>query len=299
MSEKSLFFDNGVEYSSDDWAEYFQDYFSTGVNIRSSIDSLKVVKGTDMNVNVTDGTANILGHYYKSTSTVLAVAQTTSTQRIDRVVLRFDKVGMNITAIVKQGSASAAPNLQRDNSAYELCLATLTIPPATNTIANVTVIDNRIDSELCGIMSILATQGFQVPSGLISAFGMLLPPSGWLECNGQAVNRLTYSGLFTAIGTIHGSGDGSTTFNVPDLRAEFIRGLDNGKGIDTGRTIGTHQNGTKIYYSNFSGGAKIIEGAEELASETTLPSLSSTNLFGGYRATIRPRNVALLYCIKY
>lgn len=65
-----------------------------------------------------------------------------------------------------------------------------------------------------------------LPSGIILPYGGATPPTGWLFCNGQSVNRTTYAGLFSAIGTAHGSGDGSTTFNVPDLRGRFVRGTD-------------------------------------------------------------------------
>lgn len=65
-----------------------------------------------------------------------------------------------------------------------------------------------------------------LPSGIILPFGGATPPAGWLFCNGQLVNRTTYSSLFSAIGTVHGSGDGSTTFHLPDLRGRFLRGTD-------------------------------------------------------------------------
>jgi microcystin-dependent protein len=51
---------------------------------------------------------------------------------------------------------------------------------------------------------------------------------GWLKCNGAAVSRSTYAVLFAAIGTLYGAGDGTTTFNLPDYRGEFLRGLDDG-----------------------------------------------------------------------
>lgn len=65
--------------------------------------------------------------------------------------------------------------------------------------------------------------------------------TGWLVADGAAVSRTTYAALFAAIGTTYGSGDGSTTFNLPDLRGEFLRGLDNGRGVDAGRTLGSAQ----------------------------------------------------------
>ena len=53
-------------------------------------------------------------------------------------------------------------------------------------------------------------------------------PSGWLECTGQAVSRTTYADLFTAIGTQYGAGDGSTTFNIPNLKGSVPVGYDSG-----------------------------------------------------------------------
>ena len=65
-----------------------------------------------------------------------------------------------------------------------------------------------------------------LPSGIILPYGGATPPTGWLFCNGQAVSRTTYAALFTAVGVAHGSGDGSLTFNLPDLRGRFLRGTD-------------------------------------------------------------------------
>ena len=70
------------------------------------------------------------------------------------------------------------------------------------------------------------------PAGQVAAYAMSAAPQGWLKCNGAAISRSTYSNLFKAIGTTFGVGDGSTTFNLPDLRGEFIRGFDDGRGVD-------------------------------------------------------------------
>jgi microcystin-dependent protein len=69
-----------------------------------------------------------------------------------------------------------------------------------------------------------ALQVFLVPTGAFIPFGGTSIPTGFLLCNGQAVSRTTYADLYTAIGTAYGNGDGSTTFNVPDLRGTFLRG---------------------------------------------------------------------------
>lgn len=80
-----------------------------------------------------------------------------------------------------------------------------------------------------------------IPAGAVQYFAMNTAPSGWLKANGQAVSRTTYATLFSAIGTTFGSGDGSATFNVPDLRGEFLRGWDDSRGIDSGRAFGSWQ----------------------------------------------------------
>ncbi|MFQ6555395.1 phage tail protein [Pseudomonas sp. Lb2C1-1] len=69
------------------------------------------------------------------------------------------------------------------------------------------------------------------------------PPQGWLKCNGALVSRAQYAALFAAISTRFGAGDGSTTFALPDLRGEFVRGWDDGRGIDSGRVLGAGQVG--------------------------------------------------------
>jgi hypothetical protein len=62
-----------------------------------------------------------------------------------------------------------------------------------------------------------------LPSGMVLYFANSTVPTGWLQCNGAAVSRTTYANLYAAIGTVYGSGDGSTTFNLPDTRGQFIR----------------------------------------------------------------------------
>jgi microcystin-dependent protein len=148
------------------------------------------------------------------------------------------------------------------------------------------------------------------PAGMVAFFGNSSAPSGWLKCNGATVSRTTYSDLFAAIGTTYGAGDGSTTFGLPDLRGEFLRGLDDGRGVDSGRGIGTAQSAAFQSHSHLNGFPSVLTnefyGKEatglsakisiQQASSTTANSVNtSTN--GG--AETRPRNVALLACIKF
>lgn len=80
-----------------------------------------------------------------------------------------------------------------------------------------------------------------VPSGAVLYFAGRTAPAGWLKANGAAVSRTAYAALFAAIGTTYGAGDGRSTFNLPDLRGEFLRGWDDGRGVDVGRVFGSAQ----------------------------------------------------------
>jgi phage-related tail fiber protein len=79
------------------------------------------------------------------------------------------------------------------------------------------------------------------PSGLVAFFAGGTAPAGWLKCNGAEVSRTAYAALYARIGNAYGAGDGFNTFKVPDMRGEFIRGFDDGRGVDPGRTLGSYQ----------------------------------------------------------
>lgn len=75
-----------------------------------------------------------------------------------------------------------------------------------------------------------------VPTATISMYGASSAPTGWLLCDGSAVSRTTYAALFAIISTTYGTGDGSTTFNVPDMRSRTPIGLGQGSGL-TNRSL--------------------------------------------------------------
>lgn len=67
-----------------------------------------------------------------------------------------------------------------------------------------------------------------LPIGAIVSYTGFIAPTGWLICNGQAISRTTYANLFAIIGTHYGAGDGSTTFNIPNLKGKVVVGFDSG-----------------------------------------------------------------------
>ena len=101
-----------------------------------------------------------------------------------------------------------------------------------------------------GALSFSTVQG--VPSGAVFCLAVATVPSDYLECNGASVSRTTYSALFAVIGTAYGSAT-SSTFNLPDLRGEFVRGFDNGRGIDNGRAVASAQSGQNEAHTHGAG----------------------------------------------
>ena len=186
-----------------------------------------------------------------------------------------------------------------------------------------------------GTLSFTTVQG--VPSGAVFCLAVSAVPADYLECNGAAVSRTTYAALFAVISTTYGAGNGSTTFNLPDLRGEFVRGWDHGRGVDSGRAIAnsqgdqneahTHGNGSLSGSTNNPGNHYHLTAHNQDGSPygnvsttyarhiTTGANVaqpqSKTSSAGGHTHTVsisgstassggesRPRNIAMMYIIK-
>ena len=145
-----------------------------------------------------------------------------------------------------------------------------------------------------------ATPGGGNPAGTVIFYAASTAPTGFLKANGAAVSRSTYADLFTVIGTTFGVGDGSTTFNLPDLRGYFPRGWADNGSIDSGRTFGTTQEATSI-------ASRISDATQQVKLQNTDGTDGTTQLRYGpvdgdssvsyYK--VRPVNIALLACIKF
>lgn len=152
------------------------------------------------------------------------------------------------------------------------------------------------------------------PVGEITAFGGSSAPTGWLLCNGSAVSRATYSSLFSVIGTNYGQGNGTTTFNIPDLRGRFLRGVDGGSGVDpdagsrtamatggnTGNNVGSIQDDAFESHSHnvniLTGGGSIGSGTIQHEVQDSSPGAISTSSSGGNET--RPKNAYVNYIIR-
>lgn len=146
--------------------------------------------------------------------------------------------------------------------------------------------------------------GVNEPIGSIIGFTSSTIPTNFLECDGSAISRTTYSSLFSVISTTYGAGDNSSTFNIPDLRGQFPRGFDNGAGVDSGRTLGsnqtdgikTHQHGKgSLPYPPGSAAAYLASNYDSFfdgAAGTTGDNVSD-------ETETRPKNLTVVYCIRY
>jgi microcystin-dependent protein len=163
-----------------------------------------------------------------------------------------------------------------------------------------------------------------VPAGTVIHVAMNTAPTGYLAADGAAVSRSTYSTLFAAVGTTFGAGNGSTTFNLPDLRGEFIRGWDNTRGVDSGRAFGSAQldqmqrisgtlqanvdgyggSGAATGLVKYIGTGPVRTGADGAVASSSLYSFNSADspdarVSSTTAGETRSRNVALLACIKF
>jgi len=158
----------------------------------------------------------------------------------------------------------------------------------------------------------LATVG--AITGEVKLWTVNSAPSGYLECDGSAISRSTYATLFSVIGVAFGVGDGTTTFNLPDMRGMFARGWDHGAGVDSGRAFGSTQQDALQEFSgtfNASTESAAVTGAcsETIGGTSVSYSVGGNNLSNvtvtidpGLEARTatetRPKNIALMYIIK-
>lgn len=280
---------------------------------------IKRLDTTDRVIGGPAGTANIQAQQLANRTALLA-------QEIDAVESGLSALAVTVSA---QGANNAVTNARLADVASQTIKGRVAIgagDPEDLTVAQVKALlemDAKLDKSggtMTGHLAVPAgATSAQVPqaqevgslantqlglAGAVASFARSTAPTGWLKANGATVSRTTYAALFAAIGTTFGAGDGSTTFVLPDLRGEFLRGWDDGRGVDTPRTFGTaqsdavksHDHGLNIYTTP-NGGA--LSGGATLYGNDHSGSQYGTISTTGGGAETRPRNIALLYCIKY
>lgn len=151
-----------------------------------------------------------------------------------------------------------------------------------------------------------------MPAGIIAPYAGSTVPTGWLPCDGTAVSRTTYANLFTAISTTWGSGDGSSTFNVPDFRGRTLIGDGTGSGL-TARTLGTQNIGEEThllttpeipshthseYYTGTVNNGGVAFGADGSTNKFLTATTTGSTGGGGAHNNMQPSAV-VKYIISY
>lgn len=232
---------------------------------------------TGTSVTVAPGTALVRGHFYQADAgTVLTIAANTSGHpRIDRIVLRANWTSKTVRPEVLMGAPAESPVayslFQIDGTIWDIPLAQVQVANGFTTLQDADITRERV----------WARPDYP---GQLAPLTLATPPDGWLLCDGAAVSRTTYRDLFDAVGTAFGSGDGTTTFNLPDLRGRTLIGLD-----DMGTAAGA-ANRVRDAHADSRGG---VGGAEthtltvdELPSHTHQQAANTLRaLSGGSRTT--------------
>ena len=157
------------------------------------------------------------------------------------------------------------------------------------------------------------SMGGVLPIGSYIQFAGSQAPAGFLVCNGGAISRTTYSQLFAVIGTTYGSGDGSTTFNLPNLTDRFLQGsttsgtvknagLPNITGFFNYNCTGTTKDVSYTGAIACSPGQSLTgfaSGSNTLYVNNTTISATQSNSIYGSSSTVQPPALTCLICIKY
>lgn len=165
------------------------------------------------------------------------------------------------------------------------------------------------------VLNWLKSNSNSVAVGTVIAVAGKTIPDGYLLCNGAAVSRSAYANLFQAIGTTYGRGDGSTTFNLPDLNYRFVEGTVTANNVGTKKNaglpnitgkfkVGNYPLFTSEHTGAFFGsdyGQADRHGQDSLSNRPTTTSFdaSRSSAVYGRSSTVQPASLCLLHCIKY
>jgi len=179
---------------------------------------------------------------------------------------------------------------------------------------------NQGNIDVAALVKEVSRLGSAVPVGAVMAFPTGIVPPGFLELDGSVQSTSTYPDLANYLGTTYSKGnEGTGNFRLPESRGEFLRGWDHGRGVDADRSMGSWQTGTLVSYDTSVGGSGIqaprttAASADTIASfgadaagaglypgvaESGVPSTAAPLGFASVYGSARPRNVAVMWCIK-
>lgn len=216
-----------------------------------------------------------------------------ATATVDGLLSASDKVKLNSIDLQVQAQANSTVKRGTDGSIQAGGSSTFNYIESNTTTQPLGTKNNKLASTEF-------VQQNSVPIGTVIALATNNIPTGFIKCNGATISRTVYSGLFDSIGITFGAGDGSTTFKLPDLRGEFIRGFDDGRGVDAGRSFGSFQADELRSHNHPYIRTDYATSATDyqFAGSYTLSQVAVLTGNTGGNET-RPRNIAMHYYIKY
>jgi microcystin-dependent protein len=254
--------------------------------------SLATLDHSANTVNWLDSTVSITGLSTTATGTVLTLTDSVTTSTVNLIIdnqkeIRFRETTANGTNYVAlKAPASVSADL------------TFTLPATDGTSGQ------ALTTNGSGALSFATVVG--VLTGSIIMYGSGSIPTGYLECTGQAVSRSTYADLFAVIGTTFGVGDGTTTFNVPDLRDNFPVGVSGTKALATKAgsntatlattNLASHSHG--VSGSNYTAGQVNTDSVQPRQSAYNFSVNVIDNTGSGTAFNTFPPYIALTFIIK-
>ncbi|MGV2141359.1 phage tail protein [Agrobacterium sp. 16-2014-1-2a] len=216
--------------------------------------------------------------------------------------------GSRVVTVYDYGTGKGldADLLDGQHGAYYLARSNGTGTQAISTVAGLQAAIDALNASIA----------VSTPTGSVTIWSANSAPTGFLICNGAAISRTTYAALFAIVGTTYGAGNGTTTFNIPDLRGLFVRGFDAGRGLDPGHSFGQYQDSDNKSHNHGVNDPGHVHGGVQNGTASTGRSTAvdqppavfsygntwaaATGIWlsasGG--AESRPRNLAMNYIIK-
>ena len=262
-------------------------YFNSGANIRRNSHSSGYLVGGYNNIAPNDSMTNpiyTIGSAYQPSDTDLSnmygIGYTDANAAYDGINTVLDGWGMYVAA----GGVARIGLTGQSGRIY-----------GVSVVASGTITANSFSGDGSGLTGL----GGGTPAGAVIYHAASTAPTGFIKANGASISTSTYSDLFAVIGYSYGGSGGS--FNVPDLRGEFLRGWDNSRGVDSGRNFGSSQTDELKSHNHTAGlyfyDAATPRGQFRASYGAGYQGAAATSSTGG--SETRPRNVALLACIKY
>jgi microcystin-dependent protein len=241
------------------------------------------------------------------TTAKIADSNVTTAKIADSNVTTAKIADSNVTT-AKIADANVTTTKIADANVTTAKIASLAVTTAKIADANVTttkIADSNVTTAKIANGSVtaakLGSDIFLVPTGAVMPFAMNSAPAGWLAANGAAVSRTTYATLFSAIGTIYGAGNGSTTFTLPDLRGYFVRGAGTNTDGSASGSFGVKQaDEFKAHTHTYTQPDTPVAYYDDNNDEVGVRTLTANKASGPAGGTeTRPKNIAMLYCIKF